>query len=115
MSVEKFDYTTAYREHGNGIYLEKGETFEEVVTQDAKVLEAHGVTKEEIGQSLKKLFSTYDEFIPRRGLRGPQTPCPEIKMSRQVWDLGQEFCPYLNGVSSGIDWWIKVDGLSNRQ
>lgn len=40
MGVEKFDYTTAYQEHGNGIYLEKGETFEEVVVQDAKVLEA---------------------------------------------------------------------------
>lgn len=113
MSVENFDYTTAYREHGNGIYLEKGETFEGVVARDTKVLETHGVTKEQIGQSLKKLFSSYDEFLPRRGIRGPQSPCPEIKMSRQVWDLGQEFCPYLDGVSSSVDWWIKVDGLSN--
>ena len=109
---EKFDYTKAYREHGNEIYLEKGETFEEVVARDALVLAEHGVTAEEIGRSLRRLVSTWNTFHEYR-VRTPQSPVPGLKITRRYWDLGYEPCPYLPGVTSNIDWRISVDGMDN--
>ncbi len=113
MSCEKgFNYTEAYQQHGNGKYLGEGEIFEGVVAQDAKVLEEHGVTKEEVGQSLRALFSTFNEFLRLRA-PGAQHPCPNIELGSHTYELGSESCPYVRGVDSNRDWIVGVEGLSN--
>ena len=113
MSCEKgFNYTEAYRQHGNEKYLGEGETFEGVVAQDAKILEMHGVTKEEVGQSLRAIFSTFSEFLRLRA-PGAQHPCLEIKLGSHTYELGFEGCPYVRGLSSNRDWIVVVEGLSN--
>lgn len=108
----QFDYTTAYREFGNGKYLASGETFEEVVARDKAILDAYGVTYAEVGQSLRKLLRSFNMFLRHRQ-PAPQFPIPGIKMGCQIFELGQEFCPYIKDKSSNIDWHIWVDGLNN--
>lgn len=108
----KFDYVTAYRVHGNEKYLAVGETFEEVVARDKAILDAHGVTHVEVGQSLRKLLSSFNMFLRYRST-GPQYPCPGIKMGNHIYELGVEYCPYIPGKYSNTDWHIWVDGLNN--
>src|SRR3989344_3223531 len=107
---EEFNYTKVYRENGNGKYLAEGETLEGVVQKDAEVLEKHGVSGEEVGRSLRRLFSSYSTFS-----LSPQSQelAQGIMVGRQVYDLGSEYCPYLSGVSSNVDWHVKVEGLPN--
>lgn len=111
-AAEQYDYTTAYREHGNGVYLAEGETVESVVENDLRILERHGVTPERVGASLRKLLDTFDTFQELRD-PGPQHPCPGVTLTRQVFLLGYEPCPYLDDATSSIDWRIHVDGLTN--
>jgi hypothetical protein len=108
---ELFDYTTAYRA-GNGVYLAEGQTFEEVVNSDKAILEAEGITQEQVGSSLRKLFATWDDFIEIRDPQ-PQYPLPGIMLTRQVYLLGQELCPYVPGLSSGVNWHVFVDEMGN--
>lgn len=110
--TEQFDYTNAYREHGNGIYLQNGQTYEEVVAQDAAILAKHGVAAEDVGRSLRTLFSTYNTFHELK-VRTLQNPHPRITLGRMVFELGFEPCRYLPGVTSNIDWQIWVEGLGN--
>jgi hypothetical protein len=108
---ELFDYTTAYRA-GNGVYLAEGQTFEEVVNTDKAILEAEGITQEQVGNSLRQLFATWDDFIEIRDPQ-PQYPLPGIMLTRQVYLLGQELCPYVPGLSSGVNWHVFVDEIGN--
>lgn len=108
---ETFDYTTAYRT-GNGVYLAEGQTFDEVVAKDRAILETHGVTQEQIGASLGKLFATWNDFIEIRDPQ-PQYPLPGVMLTRQVYLLGQECCPYVPGLYSGVNWHVFVDGMRN--
>jgi hypothetical protein len=112
VSAEFYDYTEAYREHGNGVYLAPGETIEEVVAQDAEILERHGVTKEQVGQSLRKLFNTHNNFLE---IRAPdiEEPISGVKISWQRFLLGQEHSPYVPGLYSGMDWRVWIDGMHN--
>ncbi|MBI4019720.1 MAG: hypothetical protein HY367_00180 [Candidatus Aenigmarchaeota archaeon] len=107
-----FNYTEAYRKYGNEKYLAPGETFEQVVARDAETLKHHGVTREEIGSSLRRLFSTYNDFLGHRA-PGPQEPVAGMRLGRHYWELGSEGCPYLSGVASSIDWIVGVEGLPN--
>lgn len=106
-----FDYTTAYRA-GNGVYLAEGEVFDEVVAQDQAILESYGLTKEIVGKSLGRLFATWNNFIEYRDPQ-PQYPVPGIMLTRQVYLLGQEWCPYVPGLCSGVNWHVFVEGMKN--
>src|SRR3989338_2641195 len=86
--VETFNYTVAYRE-GNGVYLADGETFEDVVARDSAVLESYGLTSEEMGVCLRKLFATWNDFIELRDPQ-PQYPLPGVMLTRQMYLLGVE-------------------------
>ncbi len=110
MSLESYDYTTAYGEHGNGKYLAEGETLEKTIEEDAKILREHNISKKEIGRSLRKLFLTYNDFALSPS---QQEPVKGIVIWREYYDLGSETCPYVNGLYSNIDWRVQVDGLNN--
>jgi hypothetical protein len=112
VSPDQYNYTQAYREHGNMKYLAEGETFEGVVAHDAAILAECGVSQEEVGLSLRGLFSTLNTFLPSRA---PQVnePVPGIVLSRQVFELGQEHSPYLRGAYSNTDWYVYTENMSN--
>jgi len=108
----EYDYTSAYREYGNGVYLAKGEEFDEVVAEDGRILAEEGLTAGEAGNSLRRLLSSYNDFYWHRK-PGPQELLPGLTVDRQVHQLGQEYSPYLAGTTSNIDWRVNVEGLSN--
>jgi hypothetical protein len=112
LTAENYDYTTAYREHGNGIYLASGETFGGVIVRDVEILEREGVTKEEVGQSLRRLFNTYNTYLE---MRAPQIqePIPGVILARQWFPLGYEQSPYIEGLHSSTDWRVYVKDMSN--
>ncbi len=108
----EYNYTQAYREFGNGEYLAKGESFDVVVARDRAILEALGVTAQEVGGSLRTLLASYNEFYRYRK-PGPQELVPGVVVENQTFELGQEFSPYLKGVSSNVDWRVTAEGLNN--
>jgi hypothetical protein len=111
-AADSYDYTKAYREYGNGVYLAPGETFEEVVAKDAAILERHDATAEQVGQSLRKLFKTHNDFLE---IRAPaiEEPIPGVKLSWQRFLLGYEPCPYIQDLHASIDWRVQVEGIPN--
>lgn len=112
MEEEHYNYTEAYRQFGNEKYLADDETLEQVIAQDAEILKHHGVSQEEIAHSLRRLFSTFNDFLAHRS-PGPQEPMKGIRLWKYVFDLGVEYCPYLAGVYSNTDWLVWVEGLQN--
>lgn len=108
---ETYNYTAAYREHGNMRYLAEGETFDNVVAHDGAILAEHGVTAEEVGQSLRHMFSTVNTYLTVRAPR-IESPLPGVVLTMQSF-MGSEFSPYIKGLSSYRDWRVHTANMSN--
>lgn len=108
---EDFDYTAAYRA-GNGVYLAEGQTLEGVVAADRATLRQLGVTQEQVGSSLRQLLATWNDFVELRDPQ-PQCPFPGVVLSMQRYLLGQEWCPYVPGLYSSINWCVFTEGIAN--
>jgi hypothetical protein len=104
-----------------GIYLRKGETFEEVVKQDSEVLEKAGVTHKQVGDALEKVLKCYDWSYLYNPINH-KTFQESLKYAREIRErkdrvndtlsisgvayMGIDTCPFDENIGSGQDYFV---------
>ena len=87
-------------------YLKEGQTFEEVIRQDAEVLRNAGVTYQQVGDALEKVLKSFNWHSGERNQRVNATLSVEA-----VGYKGFEICPYDNSLIASRDFFI--GGIQN--
>ena len=89
-----------------GHYLKEGQTFEDVVRQDAEVLKKAGVTHQQVGDALEKVLKSYNWHSGGRNQR-----VNDILSVDAVEYMGFEICPYDKNLTASRDFF--VSGVPN--
>mgnify|MGYP001587112437 FL=1 len=92
-----------------GIYLADGQTFEDVVRQDAEVLKRAGVTHQQVGDALEKVLKSFNWHSNEKNRRVNDTLSVDAVAYR-----GIEFCPYDNNLIASRDFSIKGIPSGNK-
>jgi len=87
-------------------YLKEGQTFEDVVRQDAEVLRKAGVTHQQVGDALEKVLKSFNWHSGGRNQKVNDTLSVDAVAYR-----GFEICPYDNSLTASIDFF--VSGIPN--
>lgn len=90
-------------------YLKEGQTFEEVVRQDAEVLRKAGVTHRQVGNALEKVLKSYNWH--KEGRRFDFQRVNDTLSVSGVQYRGIEVCPYDNSLIASRDFYVA--GLPN--
>lgn len=89
-----------------GVYLAEGQTFEDVVRQDAEILRRSGVTYQQIGDALEKVLNSYNWHSCKESQKVNDT----LSISA-IQYKGIEECPYDNKLVASRD--FLISGLPN--